>query len=69
MSAAVVYAMKSGGIKMGKKYGIWPKTIIVGTIGEVIQELAQWVKERGKPSHCMAYSPLISASPRSSGLG
>ena len=33
MSAAVIYAMKSGRIKMGKKYGIWPKTIIVGTIG------------------------------------
>ena len=33
MSAAVVYAMKSGCIKMGKKYGIWPKTLVVGTIG------------------------------------
>jgi len=33
MSAAVIYAMKSGRIKMGKKYGIWPKTLVVGTIG------------------------------------
>ena len=33
MSAAVIYAMKTGRIKMAKKYGIWPKTLIVGTIG------------------------------------
>ncbi len=33
MSSAVIYAMKTGRIKMAKKYGIWPKTLIVGTIG------------------------------------
>jgi len=36
MGSAVAFAMKKGRIKMNKKYGIWPKTLIVGSLGFVL---------------------------------
>ena len=36
MSAALIFAMKKGKINMNKKYGIWPKTLTVATLGFIL---------------------------------
>ena len=36
MSAAVIFGMKKGKINMSKKYGVWPKTLTVATLGFIL---------------------------------